>query len=88
MADSIGTRFTMQAKQADQMMEKLTHQGQILSALAVDIATLKGKVDHLQDLSKRVTKLEVSKAFAAGIAAAFTVIGGSIGWVIGILVRR
>lgn len=99
MADSAGTPFadahalaerlfTMQTKQADQMMEKLTHQGRILTALAVDMATVKGRADQLPDLSKRVTKLEAWKAFVAGIAAAFTMIGGSIGWVIGILVRR
>jgi hypothetical protein len=52
------------------------------------MVAVKGQTRELPELTKRVGKLEVWKAFVAGIAAAFTMIGGSIGWVIGTLVKR
>jgi hypothetical protein len=41
----------------------------------------------MPDISKRVTRLESWKAFIGGIAAAFTMIGGAVGFIVGILAR-
>ena len=59
-----------------------------LSDINTQLTLVISQTKNLPSLGERVTRLEMWKAFVAGIAAAFTMIGGSIGWVIGILVRR
>lgn len=59
-------------------------------ALANMKATLDLLVERTKDLPAlvtRVTRLESWKAFIGGIAAAFTMIGGAIGFIVGAIVR-
>ena len=59
-----------------------------LTDLKTSLALLVEQTKEFPDLAKRVGKLETWKAFVAGIAAAFTMIGGSVGFIIGLLSKR
>ena len=56
-----------------------------LSGMKTTLNLLVERTKDLPEISKRVTRLESWKAFLGGIAAAFTMIGGSIGFIIGAL---
>ena len=56
-----------------------------LSGMKTTLDLLVERTKDMPDISKRVTRLESWKAFLGGIAAAFTMIGGSIGFIIGAL---
>jgi hypothetical protein len=66
----------------------LTDHSIALADLKLSLARLIEQTADFPNLASRVSKLETWKAFVAGIAAAFTMIGGSIGFVIGLLDKR
>ena len=74
--------------------ERENAQTRILEEHGVALAEMKTTLDllvertkDLPDISKRVTRLESWKAFIGGIAAAFTMIGGAVGFIVGTLAR-
>ena len=58
-----------------------------LSGMKTTLDLLVERTKDMPDISKRVTRLESWKAFIGGIAAAFTMIGGMVGFIVGALVR-
>jgi hypothetical protein len=58
-----------------------------LSGMKTTLDLLVERTKDLPDISKRVTRLESWKAFIGGIAAAFTMIGGAVGFIVGTLAR-
>jgi translation elongation factor EF-1alpha len=59
-----------------------------LASMQTTLALIVERTKDLPKLGDRVTKLESWKAFVGGIAASFTILGGSIGWVVGFLVKN
>jgi hypothetical protein len=58
-----------------------------LAEMKTTLDLLVERTKYLPDISKRVTRLESWKAFIGGIAAAFTMIGGAVGFIVGTLAR-
>ena len=58
-----------------------------LSGMKTTLDLLVERTKDMPDISKRVTRLESWKAFIGGIAAAFTMIGGAVGFIVGTLAR-
>ena len=65
----------------------LEEHGVALAEMKTTLDLLVERTKDLPDISKRVTRLESWKAFIGGIAAAFTMIGGAVGFIVGILAR-
>jgi hypothetical protein len=88
-----------EVKQLTKRVEEMTKaredsQTKLLEAHGVSLADMKTTLDllvertkDLPDLAKRVTRLESWKSFVGGIAAAFTMIGGTIGFIVGLITR-
>ena len=82
-------------KERDELAkERENAQTRLLEEHGVALADMKTTLDllvertkDLPDISKRVTRLESWKEFVGGIAAAFTMIGGAVGFIVGILTR-
>jgi DNA repair exonuclease SbcCD ATPase subunit len=82
-------------KERDELAkERENAQTRLLEEHGVALAEMKATLDllvertkDLPDISKRVTRLESWKAFIGGIAAAFTMIGGAVGFIVGTLAR-
>jgi translation elongation factor EF-1alpha len=75
------------AREEDQT-DRLKRHTEQLNEITTQLALLVERTKDLPELSSRVTKLETWKAFVAGIAAAFTMIGGSFGYAVGLLVKK
>ena len=65
----------------------LEEHGVALADMKTTLDLLVERTKDLPDISKRVTRLESWKAFIGGIAAAFTMIGGAVGFIVGTLAR-
>jgi hypothetical protein len=65
----------------------LEEHGVALAEMKTTLDLLVERTKDLPDISKRVTRLESWKAFIGGIAAAFTMIGGAVGFIVGTLAR-
>ncbi len=74
-------RMTREREENQTLM--LEGHSKILGEVKTTLSLLVERTENLPDLVKRVTALERWKAFVAGIAASFTVVGGSIGWLVG-----
>ena len=82
-------------KERDELAkERENAQTRLLEEHGVALADMKTTLDllvertkDLPDISKRVTRLESWKEFVGGIAAAFTMIGGAVGFIVGTLAR-
>ena len=65
----------------------LEEHGVALAEMKTTLDLLVERTKDMPDISKRVTRLESWKAFIGGIAAAFTMIGGAVGFIVGTLAR-
>ena len=76
------------AKERENSQTRLLEEhGVALAEMKTTLDLLVERTKDLPDISKRVTRLESWKAFIAGIAAAFTMIGGAVGFIVGTLAR-
>ena len=76
------------AKERENAQTRLLEEhGVALDAMKTTLDLLVERTKDLPDISKRVTRLESWKAFIGGIAAAFTMIGGGVGFIVGTLAR-
>ena len=65
----------------------LEEHGVALDEMKTTLDLLVERTKDLPDISNRVTRLESWKAFIGGIAAAFTMIGGTVGFIIGAIMK-
>jgi phosphoenolpyruvate-protein kinase (PTS system EI component) len=76
------------AKERENAQTRLLEEhGVALAEMKTTLDLLVERTKDLPDISKRVTRLESWKAFIGGIAAAFTMIGGAVGFIVGTLAR-
>ena len=76
------------AKERENAQTRLLEEhGVALADMKTTLDLLVERTKDLPDISKRVTRLESWKEFVGGIAAAFTMIGGAVGFIVGILAR-
>jgi hypothetical protein len=76
------------AKERENAQTRLLEEhGVALAEMKTTLDLLVERTKYLPDISKRVTRLESWKEFVGGIAAAFTMIGGAVGFIVGILAR-
>jgi phosphoenolpyruvate-protein kinase (PTS system EI component) len=76
------------AKERENAQTRLLEEhGVALAEMKTTLDLLVERTKDLPDISKRVTRLESWKEFVGGIAAAFTMIGGAVGFIVGILAR-
>ena len=80
-------RDALAKEREDAQTRLLKEHGVALDAMKTTLDLLVERTKDLPDISKRVTRLESWKAFIGGIAAAFTMIGGGVGFIVGILAR-
>jgi hypothetical protein len=76
------------AKERENAQTRLLEEhGVALAEMKTTLDLLVERTKDMPDISKRVTRLESWKAFIGGIAAAFTMIGGAVGFIVGTLAR-
>ena len=76
------------AKERENAQTRLLEEhGVALAEMRTTLDLLVERTKDMPDISKRVTRLESWKAFIGGIAAAFTMIGGAVGFIVGTLAR-
>jgi hypothetical protein len=76
------------AKERENAQTRLLEEhGVALAEMKTTLDLLVERTKDMPDISKRVTRLESWKAFIGGIAAAFTMIGGAVGLIVGTLAR-
>ena len=76
------------AKERENAQTRLLEEhGVALAEMKTTLDLLVERTKDLPDISKRITRLESWKAFIGGIAAAFTMIGGAVGFIVGTLAR-
>ena len=76
------------AKERENAQTRLLEEhGVALAEMKTTLDLLVERTKDLPDISKRVTRLESWKAFIGGIAAAFTMICGAVGFIVGTLAR-
>ena len=80
-------RDALAKEREDAQTRLLEEHGVALAEMKTTLDLLVERTKDLPDISKRVTRLESWKAFIGGIAAAFTMIGGAVGFIVGTLAR-
>ena len=80
-------RDALAKEREDAQTRLLEEHGVALAEMKTTLDLLVERTKDMPDISKRVTRLESWKAFIGGIAAAFTMIGGAAGFIVGILAR-
>ena len=76
------------AKERENAQTRLLEEhGGSLAEMKTTLDLLVERTKDMPDISKRVMRLESWKAFIGGIAAAFTMIGGAVGFIVGTLAR-
>jgi isoaspartyl peptidase/L-asparaginase-like protein (Ntn-hydrolase superfamily) len=78
-------QLTKERQEAQTQM--LEAHGRALGEVQTTLSLLVERTENLSKLTERVTVLEKWKAFMAGVAAAFTMIGGTVGWLVGYFVN-
>jgi len=80
-------RDALAKEREDAHTRLLEEHGVALAEMKTTLDLLVERTKDMPDISKRVTRLESWKAFIGGIAAAFTMIGGAVGLIVGTLAR-
>ena len=80
-------RDALAKEREDAQTRLLEEHGVALAEMKTTLDLLVERTKDMPDISKRVTRLESWKAFIGGIAAAFTMIGGAVGFIVGTLAR-
>ena len=80
-------RDSMATERQNAQTRLLEEHGVALADMKTTLDLLVERTTDLPDISKRVTRLESWKAFVGGIAAAFTMIGGTVGFIVGAITR-
>jgi DNA repair exonuclease SbcCD ATPase subunit len=81
-------RDELSKQRQDSQIKLLEEHGKSLASVKTTLALLVEQTKNLPDLDRRVKRLEAWKAYLAGIASAFTLIGTLIGAAITSLIHK
>jgi CRISPR/Cas system-associated protein Csm6 len=81
-------RDALAKEREDAQTKLLESHSEALDVMKKTLLTVEIQTRCVAELGKRVAQLERWKAFVAGVAAAFTMIGGTVGFIIGLVTRH